>query len=121
MFVCLSVCLSVCMYVCMYVCIFHDSAEHRASTRLSEAVHYAPHGHLDVQSISCDFLACSPYKFFGPHAGAHLLSLVCLVLGKVLTPVCCHSVILKFRSGLGVAQVSSTGDAQLWNRFQLIA
>eukprot|EP00435_Cladocopium_sp_Y103_P013254 s2287_g3.t1 len=34
-----------------------------------DAVHYAPHGHLDVQSISCDFLACSPYKFFGPHAG----------------------------------------------------
>ncbi|CAK9106091.1 Probable cysteine desulfurase [Durusdinium trenchii] len=34
-----------------------------------DAVHYAPHGHLDVQSIGCDFLACSPYKFFGPHAG----------------------------------------------------
>eukprot|EP00438_Fugacium_kawagutii_P001208 Skav225240 [mRNA] locus=scaffold2946:280671:288190:+ [translate_table: standard] len=33
------------------------------------AVHYAPHGHVDVKSIGCDFLACSPYKFFGPHAG----------------------------------------------------
>ena len=47
------------------------------ATRLSEAVHYAPHGHLDVQSISCDFLACSPYKFFGPHAGPHSICLVC--------------------------------------------
>ena len=34
-----------------------------------EAVHYAPHGYLDVRNIDCDFLACSPYKFFGPHAG----------------------------------------------------
>ncbi|CAJ1328188.1 unnamed protein product [Effrenium voratum] len=34
-----------------------------------DAVHFAPHGHLNVQSIGCDFLACSPYKFFGPHSG----------------------------------------------------
>lgn len=34
-----------------------------------DAVHYAPHGKLDVDSIGCDFLACSPYKFFGPHSG----------------------------------------------------
>lgn len=45
----------------------------------SEAVHYAPHGHLDVQSIGCDFLACSPYKFFGPHAGTPRLGRVSLV------------------------------------------
>src|SRR6185436_3528822 len=35
-----------------------------------DAVQYAPHGPIDVQDISCDFLVCSSYKFFGPHAGA---------------------------------------------------
>ena len=34
-----------------------------------DAVQYAPHGPIDVQKLDCDFLACSPYKFFGPHAG----------------------------------------------------
>ena len=34
-----------------------------------DAVHYAPHGSIDVKAIDCDFLACSPYKFFGPHMG----------------------------------------------------
>ena len=34
-----------------------------------DAVHYAPHGLIDVRAIGCDFLACSPYKFFGPHSG----------------------------------------------------
>jgi len=34
-----------------------------------DAVHYAPHALLDVQAIGCDFLACSAYKFYGPHAG----------------------------------------------------
>jgi cysteine desulfurase family protein (TIGR01976 family) len=34
-----------------------------------DAVHYAPHGPIDVRAIGCDFLACSPYKFFAPHAG----------------------------------------------------
>jgi len=35
-----------------------------------DAVHYAPHGPIDVRAIDCDFLACSPYKFFAPHMGA---------------------------------------------------
>ncbi len=35
-----------------------------------DAVQYAPHGPIDVRDIGCDFLACSSYKFFGPHAGA---------------------------------------------------
>ena len=35
-----------------------------------DAVQYAPHGPIDVQEIDCDFLVCSSYKFFGPHAGA---------------------------------------------------
>src|SRR5207302_6006923 len=34
-----------------------------------DAVHYAPHGLIDVKAIDCDFLVCSPYKFFGPHMG----------------------------------------------------
>ena len=34
-----------------------------------DAVHYAPHGPIDVRALDCDFLACSPYKFFGPHMG----------------------------------------------------
>ena len=34
-----------------------------------DAVHYGPHGSIDVQALDCDFLACSPYKFFGPHLG----------------------------------------------------
>lgn len=34
-----------------------------------DAVQYAPHGPIDVQDIGCDFLVCSSYKFFGPHAG----------------------------------------------------
>ncbi len=35
-----------------------------------DAVHYAPHGPIDVRALDCDFLVCSPYKFFGPHTGA---------------------------------------------------
>ena len=34
-----------------------------------DAVHFAPHGPIDVRAIGTDFLACSAYKFFGPHAG----------------------------------------------------
>jgi cysteine desulfurase family protein (TIGR01976 family) len=46
-----------------------------------DAVHYAPHGAIDVRDLDCDFLACSTYKFFGPHMGVlygkreHLLRL----------------------------------------------
>lgn len=47
-----------------------------------DAVHYAPHGPIDVRALDCDFLACSPYKFFAPHMGVlygkrvHLTALV---------------------------------------------
>jgi cysteine desulfurase family protein (TIGR01976 family) len=34
-----------------------------------DAVHYAPHGTIDVRALDCDFLVCSTYKFFGPHMG----------------------------------------------------
>jgi cysteine desulfurase family protein (TIGR01976 family) len=34
-----------------------------------DAVHYAPHELVDVSRMGCDFLACSSYKFYGPHLG----------------------------------------------------
>jgi cysteine desulfurase family protein (TIGR01976 family) len=34
-----------------------------------DAVHYAPHGPIDVEAWACDFVTCSAYKFFGPHVG----------------------------------------------------
>jgi cysteine desulfurase family protein (TIGR01976 family) len=34
-----------------------------------DAVHYAPHELVDVRALGCDFLACSAYKFYGPHVG----------------------------------------------------
>lgn len=34
-----------------------------------DAVHFAPHRRIEVQALGCDFLACSAYKFFGPHVG----------------------------------------------------
>jgi cysteine desulfurase family protein (TIGR01976 family) len=34
-----------------------------------DAVHYAPHELVDVRALDCDFLACSAYKFYGPHIG----------------------------------------------------
>lgn len=34
-----------------------------------DAVHYAPHMLVDVKALDCDFLACSAYKFYGPHLG----------------------------------------------------
>ncbi len=39
------------------------------ATVFVDAVHYAPHHLVDVQAIGCDFLACSAYKFYGPHIG----------------------------------------------------
>ena len=35
----------------------------------ADAVHYAPHGRIDVGAWDVDVLVCSPYKFFGPHLG----------------------------------------------------
>jgi cysteine desulfurase family protein (TIGR01976 family) len=34
-----------------------------------DAVHYAPHALVDVAALDCDLLACSAYKFYGPHVG----------------------------------------------------
>lgn len=43
---------------------------HEAGTLVYvDAVHYTPHGPIDVQRLDCDFLVSSAYKFFGPHVG----------------------------------------------------
>ena len=43
---------------------------HQAGTlTFVDAVHYVPHQYTDVEAIDCDFLACSAYKFCGPHVG----------------------------------------------------
>jgi cysteine desulfurase family protein (TIGR01976 family) len=43
---------------------------HRAGALAwADAVHYAPHGLIDVAALGVDVLLCSPYKFFGPHLG----------------------------------------------------
>ncbi|HUY70620.1 MAG TPA: cysteine desulfurase-like protein [Gaiellaceae bacterium] len=34
-----------------------------------DAVHYAPHGDIEIPELGCDVLLCSPYKFYGPHLG----------------------------------------------------
>lgn len=44
-------------------------ARHHGALSYVDAVHYAPHRYLDVAKLECDFLACSVYKFFGPHIG----------------------------------------------------
>ena len=46
-----------------------DLAKSRGALVFVDAVHYAAHGLVDVQAIQCDFLACSAYKFYGPHIG----------------------------------------------------
>jgi len=44
-------------------------AHERGAVAYIDAVHYAPHGPIDVRALDCDFLVCSIYKFFGPHMG----------------------------------------------------
>lgn len=44
-------------------------AKSRGALTFVDAVHYAPHVLVDTGAIGCDFLACSAYKFYGPHIG----------------------------------------------------
>jgi cysteine desulfurase family protein (TIGR01976 family) len=44
-------------------------ARGRGALLFVDAVHYAPHELVDVRQLDCDFLACSAYKFYGPHIG----------------------------------------------------
>jgi len=46
-----------------------DAARAVGALSFVDAVHFAPHFLPDVRQLGCDFLACSSYKFFGPHAG----------------------------------------------------
>lgn len=46
-----------------------DAAHKVGAMVYVDAVHYAPHHLIDVQKLGCDILACSAYKFFGPHVG----------------------------------------------------
>lgn len=46
-----------------------DLAHGAGALAWADAVHYAPHGPLDVAALGVDVLLCSPYKFFGPHLG----------------------------------------------------
>lgn len=46
-----------------------DLAHARGALVFVDAVHYAPHAFVDVAALGADFLACSAYKFYGPHLG----------------------------------------------------
>jgi cysteine desulfurase family protein (TIGR01976 family) len=46
-----------------------DLAHEAGALAWIDAVHYGPHGPIDVAAWGCDVLLCSPYKFFGPHMG----------------------------------------------------
>src|SRR5213596_1167557 len=46
-----------------------EMAHHIGAKVFVDAVHYAPHQLIDVRDWNCDFLACSAYKFYGPHVG----------------------------------------------------
>jgi cysteine desulfurase family protein (TIGR01976 family) len=44
-------------------------AQEKGARVFIDAVHMAPHRRIQVETLNCDFLACSPYKFYGPHVG----------------------------------------------------
>lgn len=44
-------------------------ARQRGAQVFVDAVHFAPHALIDVRDLGCDYLACSAYKFYGPHIG----------------------------------------------------
>jgi cysteine desulfurase family protein (TIGR01976 family) len=46
-----------------------DLAHAKGALVFVDAVHYAPHALVDVTALGADFLACSAYKFYGPHVG----------------------------------------------------
>jgi cysteine desulfurase family protein (TIGR01976 family) len=46
-----------------------DLAHDAGALAWADAVHYGPHGPIDVAAFGVDVLICSPYKFFGPHMG----------------------------------------------------
>jgi cysteine desulfurase family protein (TIGR01976 family) len=46
-----------------------DAARHVGALVFVDGVHFTQHALPDIQSLGCDFFACSPYKFYGPHIG----------------------------------------------------
>jgi cysteine desulfurase family protein (TIGR01976 family) len=46
-----------------------ELAHAKGALAFVDAVHYAPHALVDVHALGADFLACSAYKFYGPHVG----------------------------------------------------
>jgi cysteine desulfurase family protein (TIGR01976 family) len=48
---------------------FADAAHAQGALVFVDAVHYAPHALVDARALGADFLACSAYKFYGPHVG----------------------------------------------------
>jgi cysteine desulfurase family protein (TIGR01976 family) len=46
-----------------------DLAHEAGAIAWADAVHYGPHGPIDVAAMGVDVLICSPYKYFGPHLG----------------------------------------------------
>ncbi|MGO4834185.1 cysteine desulfurase-like protein, partial [Rhizobiaceae sp. 2RAB30] len=69
-----------------------------------DAVQFAPHGLIDVQDLGCDFLACSAYKFFGPHMGI-LWGRRALIDSLVPYKLRCSSNALPERFELGTPQI----------------
>ncbi|BCH25510.1 cysteine desulfurase-like protein [Mesorhizobium sp. L-8-3] len=69
-----------------------------------DAVQFAPHGLVDVQDLGCDFLACSAYKFFGPHLGI-LWGRRALIDTLVPYKLRCSSNALPERFELGTPQI----------------
>jgi cysteine desulfurase family protein (TIGR01976 family) len=49
--------------------VFAGVAREAGAEIFIDAVHYAPHRLIDVKQFDCDYLACSAYKFYGPHIG----------------------------------------------------
>jgi cysteine desulfurase family protein (TIGR01976 family) len=49
--------------------VFSGVARKAGAEVFIDAVHYAPHRPIDVKQFDCDYLACSAYKFYGPHIG----------------------------------------------------
>jgi cysteine desulfurase family protein (TIGR01976 family) len=49
--------------------VFSNVARQAGAEVFIDAVHYAPHRAIDVKQFDCDYLACSAYKFYGPHIG----------------------------------------------------
>ncbi len=60
-----------------------------------DAVHLAPHRRIRVEELECDFLACSPYKFYGPHMG------VLWIRGELLESMAVPKVVPAPASGPG--------------------